>query len=357
MGVIRIKDREATIGRNPQSTVVVSDPRISRTHALIRRDGDAYVLEVLPKVTHAELIKRNGNAIRPGERQVLAAGDVLSFGRSPSYEVIFDRAKSGETMLLEFADETDRASTGMLRSLPRLVGHPAAKLPGVLTANFEIVGDVADDAAEGVVDAVVLMEGALPSVAERVGQMRDERFFLPIVVLGESSASRREDAPFPVLGDAYLFASATDGRLPIQLLTLVTSCRERERAALPFKTGEILYLDTDAGRVFGHDWVKKAPRDIRVSELEHQIVLVIATSQRDRPGTLGLSLREVQDRLESKGWARSERTVANELSVRLPQVLKNVGFHPQLYSTQGTREKTYGLSTPGSCLRDLKPSA
>jgi sigma-B regulation protein RsbU (phosphoserine phosphatase) len=70
-----VLDRPATsIGRSPGQDVVLREPAVSRRHAVIERDGDAYTV-VDQKSTHGTFL----NGVRV-ERAVLAPGDVLQLG-------------------------------------------------------------------------------------------------------------------------------------------------------------------------------------------------------------------------------------------------------------------------------------
>lgn len=64
----------ATIGRLPESTVVLSDPNASRSHAELRPEGDSYVLVDLGSTNGSRI---NGIKV---ERQLLQDGDELTFG-------------------------------------------------------------------------------------------------------------------------------------------------------------------------------------------------------------------------------------------------------------------------------------
>lgn len=63
-----------TIGRLPESTIVLSDPNASRHHAELHRDGDSYEL--------VDLGSTNGSKVNGGQvdRQLLVDGDELTFG-------------------------------------------------------------------------------------------------------------------------------------------------------------------------------------------------------------------------------------------------------------------------------------
>ncbi len=64
----------ATVGRLPESTIVLTDPNASRRHAELRRSGDSYELFDLGSTNGS---KANGVKVH---RQLLRDGDQLTFG-------------------------------------------------------------------------------------------------------------------------------------------------------------------------------------------------------------------------------------------------------------------------------------
>lgn len=64
----------ATIGRVPESTIVLSDPNASRHHAELRLDGDSYELIDLGSTNGSKV---NGLDV---DRRLLVHGDELTFG-------------------------------------------------------------------------------------------------------------------------------------------------------------------------------------------------------------------------------------------------------------------------------------
>jgi hypothetical protein len=78
---ISISDGPVTIGRVSTNDVVLSDPNVSRHHAELRREGDAWLL--------VDLGSTNGTLVndKPTRSHELSHGDRLRFGTS---ELIFD---------------------------------------------------------------------------------------------------------------------------------------------------------------------------------------------------------------------------------------------------------------------------
>ncbi|MFN7973652.1 MAG: FHA domain-containing protein [Acidobacteriota bacterium] len=345
MGRLRILDHGATIGRNADCALQVSDADVSRVYARLCKTAEGWAVQIEDGVTHEGMLAINGMSVRRGARRALHAGDRMVIGKSPVYRVRLE----GESLVLEFDEETQREPPAKDRTR-RVMVHPVDRAPKALLERFEVTGDAPGPANE--LDAALIFEHRASELAPRMEELRSERFFLPIAVVGDAPP-RPNTAPFPVQGDAYLWEAALDPRLADKLAELIARCQERERATLPYHTAEIVYLDGAVGRVFAHDWVNQAPRDVELSELQHHILYVIGHAQHHQPGFMGLDVADVGRRLEQRGWARSDHTVANELSSRLPRALRAGRFHPKLFHASGTREKTYGLSTPPGCLREF----
>ena len=72
--VVGLGTEPATIGRVPESTIVLSDPNASRHHAELRLDGDSYEL--------VDLGSTNGSKVNGADvqRRLLVDGDELTFG-------------------------------------------------------------------------------------------------------------------------------------------------------------------------------------------------------------------------------------------------------------------------------------
>lgn len=71
---VALPNAVATLGRLPESTLVLSDPNASRRHAELHPDGDTYAL--------VDLGSTNGSRVngRRVDRQLLSDGDRLTFG-------------------------------------------------------------------------------------------------------------------------------------------------------------------------------------------------------------------------------------------------------------------------------------
>ncbi len=73
---MRLTESTVTIGRKPESTIVLADPNVSRNHAEIRPHGTGWAL--------VDLGSTNGSRIngRKVTEQALADGDDISFGNT-----------------------------------------------------------------------------------------------------------------------------------------------------------------------------------------------------------------------------------------------------------------------------------
>lgn len=339
MAEMRIRGRQAFVGRDQEADLVVSDPRISRRHAVIRIAGNDATLEVLPTATRDGLVRRNGAIVARGVPEPLASGDALTFGSSPEYRVTFGR----QSLVLAWSDQTERAPAELDL---RIAVHPVALLPPDVAAAFEVAGDVVDLDDESV-DAAIIVGPADVNLLARLDAMRSRRFFLPQIFIGAPLPSRRT-------GDAYVEIERDEPRVAERVRAVIEEIQGREQAALPFHTGGILHVDEDL--VMAHDWVASRPRSLELSELQQQVLWVLAMDRQAGGHPAGLGVNEVAERLERRRWARALHTIANELSARLPRQLVEVGLHPGLWSASGTREKRYGLSTPASCIRSSNRS-
>ncbi len=96
--VFRLREEAGTIGRREDNAYVVSDPRISRVHASVRKEGGAYILTDLGSSGGTKINGETANG-----PSVLHHGDVVSLG---PVEFVFEDPSSmvqsdDETMVLE----------------------------------------------------------------------------------------------------------------------------------------------------------------------------------------------------------------------------------------------------------------
>src|SRR5262249_27850603 len=119
MGQLRLRSGEVVVGRDEAAQLRLQDPRLSRRHAVLRREGAVYSLEVLPHVAHRSLVTHNGAALETRRRVALKAGDVVQFGASPAYAVAY----RGGALVLAWADETEHGPA-VSEGQPVLAFHP-----------------------------------------------------------------------------------------------------------------------------------------------------------------------------------------------------------------------------------------
>lgn len=114
-------DRDSTsIGRSPNQDLVLSDPCVSRHHAMIVRKGDTYTVED-QNSTHGTFL----NATRV-ERAILKSGDVLQMGSLNSPRLRFHRHQDQATGELSQSPVTDLLSSLSELRLPSNEVRPAA---------------------------------------------------------------------------------------------------------------------------------------------------------------------------------------------------------------------------------------
>ncbi|MHB8779770.1 MAG: FhaA domain-containing protein [Candidatus Geothermincolia bacterium] len=81
----RVQNSEATIGRGAGNDIVIADPRVSRSHAVIAVRPEGLVLRDLHSTNGTTI---NGHRVEEG---LLDDGDVIGFGDT-SFQVEFERA-------------------------------------------------------------------------------------------------------------------------------------------------------------------------------------------------------------------------------------------------------------------------
>jgi len=168
------------IGRSPENQLVLRDNRASRSHAVIRRDGDGYVIE--------DAGSRNGievNGIREQSR-LLQHGDVIRFGVDDSYELTF--VVEGKAEL--------PAPAGGLRKLRSML-EVARSLQGALSIDH-VLASVVDAAVEIThSDRGFLLlcsaDGLEPRIARAAGgRPLSESLEIPSKLLHDALRSRSE---------------------------------------------------------------------------------------------------------------------------------------------------------------------
>jgi pSer/pThr/pTyr-binding forkhead associated (FHA) protein len=119
LGELALSAPRITIGRRTTCDIVIDDPAISGTHAVIHLENNAFVVEDLDS-TNGTLV--NGVAVR---RHVLQHLDVIEAGQHKLY--YFDHASSMDARAA--MDTTVSYATGVLPSMPRPAANDASDAP------------------------------------------------------------------------------------------------------------------------------------------------------------------------------------------------------------------------------------
>jgi sigma-B regulation protein RsbU (phosphoserine phosphatase) len=145
---VAIEPLPFTIGRQPESHLIIRDTRVSRAHARILVEDGEYVIEDSGS-RHGTFV--NGRRI---ERQVLRNSDKVEFGSLDSYQLVFalDGAELKRLMNQMGAHETVGAS-GVGGNLAKL--RAILDLARTLQSSFSI-----DDVLASVVDTALAITGA-----------------------------------------------------------------------------------------------------------------------------------------------------------------------------------------------------
>ncbi|PYQ38210.1 MAG: sigma-54-dependent Fis family transcriptional regulator [Acidobacteria bacterium] len=149
--VIPLTQEEASIGRDPNNAVAISDPSVSRKHCLLRREADG-------RFQIADLESRNGTVVNgvTVKEQWLRHGDEIATGDSvfmflveeddrvlPASRVEFDdRKPTAETRVINPKDVVYLQPDRLLRELPS--GSPLARNLSALLKISRVVHAIRD---------------------------------------------------------------------------------------------------------------------------------------------------------------------------------------------------------------------
>lgn len=149
--VIPLTQEEATIGRDPNNVVAISDPSVSRKHCLLRRESDG-------RFQIVDLESRNGTVVNGGrvKEDWLQHGDEIATGDSvfvflveeddrvlPVSRVEFDdRKPTAETRVINPKDVVYLQPDRLLRELPS--GSPLARNLSALLKISRVVHAIRD---------------------------------------------------------------------------------------------------------------------------------------------------------------------------------------------------------------------
>ncbi len=137
-----------TIGRQPESSLILRDSRVSRTHARILGEGEGYILEDLGS-RHGTYV--NGKRVT---RHELKTSDRIDFGAPDSYQLIFALDGAELKRLMAQVDSADMAP-------PQGVGGGLAKLRAILDLARTLQSSFTiDEVLTSVVDTALAITGA-----------------------------------------------------------------------------------------------------------------------------------------------------------------------------------------------------
>src|SRR5271157_4196394 len=146
-----------SIGRQPDSDLIVRDSRVSRTHARILAENGEYAIEDCGSL-HGTYV--NGQRIT---RQALRNSDKIEFGAQDSYQLIFalDGAELKRLMEQVGGAETAGAAPGVPPGVPSGPGGNLAKLRAILDLARTVQSSFSvDDVLASVVDTALAITGA-----------------------------------------------------------------------------------------------------------------------------------------------------------------------------------------------------
>ncbi len=140
-----------TIGRQPESNLIIRDSRASRMHSRIFIENNLYFIEDCGS-RHGTFV----NGARISRRQLLENADRVEFGVPDSYQLVFALDGAELKNLMEHMGAAERPATA-----PHGVGGNLAKLRAILDLARTLQGSFSvDDVLAQVVDAALAIAGA-----------------------------------------------------------------------------------------------------------------------------------------------------------------------------------------------------
>jgi len=138
-----------SIGRQPESNLIIRDSRVSRTHARIVEENGEYVIEDCGSL-HGSYV--NGERIT---RQALRNSDKIEFGAQDSYQLIFALDGAELKQLME------QVGSSAPHGVPPGPGGNLAKLRAILDLARTVQSSFSvDDVLTSVVDTALAITGA-----------------------------------------------------------------------------------------------------------------------------------------------------------------------------------------------------
>ena len=246
------------IGRAPESSLILRDSRVSRSHARITVERGEYVVEDCGSL-HGTFV--NGKRVT---RQTLRNSDRIEFGAQDSYQLLFALDGVELKRLMEQLGASEKSAVGVGGNLGKL--RAILDLARTLQGSFSI-----DDVLASVVDTALAITGAErgflllrvdedlePRVArDRQGQrLHHDDLRVPREVLHRALQHRREllSMSFDPLGAADTQTSNTVINLELRSVICVPIVRMRTGQgdatnviAAGNETVGLLYMDSRAG--------------------------------------------------------------------------------------------------------------
>src|ERR1039458_5990910 len=138
-----------SVGRQPESNLIIRDSRVSRTHARMIAENDEYVIEDCGSL-HGTFV--NGKRII---RQALRNSDKIEFGAQDSYQLIFALDGAELKRLMEQVSGSEKPGA------PHGVGGNLGKLRAILDLARTVQSSFSvDDVLVSVVDTALAITGA-----------------------------------------------------------------------------------------------------------------------------------------------------------------------------------------------------
>jgi pSer/pThr/pTyr-binding forkhead associated (FHA) protein len=176
---------ETQIGKGPRNDIVIADPAVSTTHAMVRLEGGLYLI--------SDIGSRNGtfvNGERVTESRQLSHGDVITIGLSKLTFRLSDHSETG-------AVEVQTVAAAVKAAIPPPLTEDSLAL-AVVTAGLAPKSDVdrvrADSKGRRLCRA--LLEERL-ATEEGLRDLMSKTFMIPVLDLGTAQIDEAVVAGFP----------------------------------------------------------------------------------------------------------------------------------------------------------------
>lgn len=131
--LIELKDRETVIGRLPECAIVLDRQGVSRKHAVIRREGDNFVLLDLNSrnftfLNHRQLPPDQGQPLKAGDRITICDVELVFYLQPPQA----NEPDSEDIIVTDASDESTLHTLDASRSDLSITVRPEVKLKAIL---------------------------------------------------------------------------------------------------------------------------------------------------------------------------------------------------------------------------------